>query len=102
MSPNIAPILIFEIPFDERAQFEAKSRGYLSHVKVQLSDGSLYPVVFYDCVRLAQDLEYEVSIGRMCLADVGMVILAEVTLQNMNIAVKRLLDIGFFNGLKPL
>lgn len=96
------PLLVFESPFDERAQYEAKARGYLSHAMVQQSDGTTYPVVFYDTVRLAQDLEYEVSIGKMCVADVGMIVLPDVTLENMRIAVNKLTDEGYFKGLKPI
>jgi hypothetical protein len=95
------PKLVFDASFDERAQFEAKSRGYLSNVYAQQSDGSMYPVVFYDCIRLAQDLEYEVSTGRMCVADTGMIILPEVTLECMKIAVKKLTDEGYFKQCRP-
>ncbi len=99
---TLRPTLRFEFPFDERAQLEAHSRGYLSNVKVQQPDGSVYPVFFYDCIRLAQDLEYEVSVGRICLAEVGMIIVPEITLENMTLAVNRLTEIGFFSSFKPL
>lgn len=102
MTMNEYPMLIFNSPFDENAQYEARARGYLSHVIVQQSDGTRYPVVFYDAGRLAQDLEYEVSVGRMCIADVGMIVLPEVTLENMRIAVKKLTAEGYFKGLMPI
>jgi len=95
------PRLIFDPPLDERLQFESRARGYLGDVLVELRDGSSYAVVFYDCTRLAQDLEYEISTGRMCVADAGMIVLPEVTLDNMRAAVKRLAAEGYFNGLKP-
>lgn len=98
---DATPQLIFGTPFDERAQFEARSAGYLSDVLVKLPDGSSYPVVFYDCTRLAQDLEYEASSGRMCVADPGMIVLPEVTLANMQAAVERLTAEGFFKALQP-
>ena len=96
MTENDYPKLSFDSPFDERAQFEAKSRGYLSNVYVRQRDGSKCSVVFYDCVRLAQDLEYEVSTGRMCVAEIRMIILPEVTLDYMRIAVSKLTAEGFF------
>jgi hypothetical protein len=95
------PQLIFGTPFDERAQFEARSKGYLSDVLVKQADGSTYSVVFYDCTRLAQDLEYEVSTGRMCVADLGMIVLPEVTVANMKAAIERLAKEGYFDGLRP-
>jgi hypothetical protein len=100
MTKDTYPRLIFDETFDERARFEAKARGYLSHVKVVLSDESAYPVVFYDCARLGQELAYEVSSGRMCVADIGMIVLAEVTVENMDIAVRKLAREGFFKGLR--
>ncbi len=96
------PKLTFQTPFDERAQFEAASRGYLSTVRVQLEDGATYEVVFYDHVRLGQDLEEEVSSGRMCVADPGMIVLPEVTLENIRTAVGRLALEGYFDSLRPL
>jgi hypothetical protein len=88
--------------FDERAQAEAEARGYLSHVFVKQADGRLYAVVFYDCVRLTQDLEYEVSIGRMCVAEPGLIVLPAVTLANVVTAVERLSKEGFFASLIPV
>jgi hypothetical protein len=94
-------VLVFQSPFDDRAQFEAKARGYLSHVLVEMSDGRRYPVVFYDCVRLAQDLEAEVAEGRACVADAGMIVLPEVSLEHMRAAVQQLVGEGFFERLVP-
>jgi hypothetical protein len=102
MHENEYPKLLFDTPFDERAQFEAEARGYLSNVYVQQSDGATYAVVFYDCVRLAQDLEYEVSAGRSCVADAGMIVLPEVTLEHMRTAVGRLSEEGFFDHFRPI
>jgi hypothetical protein len=102
MPQNEAPTLVFEYPFDERAQFEAKCRGYLSHAKVRQPDGTMYPVYFYDCTRLAQELQDEVSAGKVYIAELGMIILQEVTLENMNGAIEKLTKVGFFKGLKPL
>lgn len=96
------PQLLFETPFDERAQDEAAARGYLSHVKVRQSDGRTYSVVFYDCVRLQQDLEYEVEVGRMCIAELGMIVVPEITLDNIRTAVETLSDEGYFDGLTPI
>lgn len=96
------PRLTFDSPLDERLLFEVRAGGYSGDVLVQLRNGASYTVVFYDCTRLSQDLEYEVSTGRMCVADVGMIVLPEVTLDNMRTAVKRLAEEGYFDGLKPI
>ena len=51
------PRLKFAYPFDDRAAFEAENRGYWGHSYVEFSNGRKCPVVFYDAVRLAQDLD---------------------------------------------
>ena len=100
--PGTYPQIFGASEFDERAQAEAEARGYLSHVFVKQADGSLYAVVFYDCVRLAQDLEYEVSIGRMCIADPGLIVVPAVTLANVVTAVGKLSKEGFFANFIPV
>jgi hypothetical protein len=92
------PRLVFEHGFDERAQFEASGGGYVRDVRVALADGTSRPVVFYDPVRLSQDLEYEAQIGRMCIAEHGMIVVPEVTLANMQTAVIALAREGWFDA----
>ena len=96
------PRLIFEPPLDDRTRDEAWQRGWLGHAKVEQRDGSVYPVVFYDVVRLGQDLVDEVASGRGCIADPGLIVIPEVTLENMTVAVRRLTREGFFDAVVPL
>ena len=95
------PRLTFAFPMDEREQYEAEARGYLSHAKVVLANGRVHPVVFYDHVRLGQDLEHEVGEGRVYVADPGMIVLEAVTMENMHAAVRELAGTGFFDALVP-
>lgn len=94
--------LIFEGNFDDLAAFEAQSRGYLSHVAVELDDGARYPVIFYDPVRLQQDLDERTKHGWPYLADPGMIVVPEVTLEHMKHAIARLEKEGFFSHLREL
>ena len=98
-SDSAYPELVFEAPFDE---LDARDRGYVSHASVRVAAGATYRVYFYDPDRLSQDLEYEVSIGRMCIAEPGLIVLPEITLENMQTAVRRLYAEGYFDGLRPL
>jgi hypothetical protein len=90
--------LVFEDGFSERDQMEARMRGYRSHVWVELDDGSRHRVTFYDVVRLSQTLEDEISAGRPYFAEPGLIILAEITLGNMEAAARALAEDGFFQG----
>ena len=96
------PELIFEGGFDEREAVECRDRGYRSHVWVNLANGERYPVVFYDSVRLQQDLKDEEKSGSPFIAEPGLIVLPEVTRENMEKAVCRLADDGFFEALRPM
>jgi hypothetical protein len=95
------PRVHFLSDFDEQTQAEAEARGYLSHVLVETDDGNMYSVVFYDCTRLAQDLEYEVSEGRMCIAEPGLIVLPVITISNIHTSVRRLAEERYFSKMIP-
>lgn len=101
MIANRQPELIFEGEFDEREEAECRDRGYRSHVRVELARGEQFPVVFYDAVRLQQDLADETKSGSPFIAEPGLIVLPEVTRKNMEIAVCRLAEEGFFEALRP-
>jgi hypothetical protein len=98
MMVTVAPKLVFEEAFDERRAFEATARGYLGDTVVELPDGTCYAVVFYDPVRLQQDLEEELAQGNPYIAEPGMIVVPEVTLGNMEQAVANLYREGFFSS----
>ena len=94
--------LIFHFPFDERAADEARARGYLSHVSVEVEDGSQYAVFFYDPVRLGQDLEEMTKHGSPCIGDPGMIVVPEVTMDYMNKAIAILAEQSFFSYFRQI
>jgi hypothetical protein len=100
-SPSSAK-LVFVHGFSERDSAEARDRGYLSHVLVEIDGVRLYPVLFYDPVRLQQDLEEGLKHDRSFLAEPGMIVLPDVTLDAMQDAVQRLCREGYFDYLVPL
>jgi hypothetical protein len=102
MSTNQATAkLVFAGDDSERALQEARSRGYLSHILVEIGN-CCYPVIFYDPVRLQQDLEESGKHGRPFVADPGMIVLTEITPAAMEAAVQRLCDEGYFEYLTPV
>jgi hypothetical protein len=101
VEPQLARI-VFQFPFDDRAAAEAAARGFLSNVVVELTSGVRYPVVFYDPVRLSQDLEDDASRGLPFMAEPGLIIVPEVKLEIITTAVRELAKRGYFGHLKPL
>jgi hypothetical protein len=94
--------LRFAREFTEQDAEEAQSRGYLSHVFVELDEGELYPVFFYDLTRLQQDMAENIRAGHPFLADPGMIIVPQISPQAMKDVVDRLNEEGFFDHLTPL
>ncbi|HQU46283.1 MAG TPA: hypothetical protein PK867_25950 [Pirellulales bacterium] len=91
--------LIFEGGFGDFDAFNAIGAGYQGGAVVELDDGSRYPVFFYDAVRLQQDLAEEAKQGTPFIAEPGMIVLTEVSLDNMKAAVNCLQHQGFFSRL---
>lgn len=93
------PQIIWPEGFDERAAFEITLKGWLS-AQVELEDEDRYTVYFSDPVRLQQDLEENVKLGKPCLAEPGLIVLPEVTVEAIQGAVRFLWEQGFFANLK--
>lgn len=91
--------VIFPEGFDERGAFEMSLKGWLS-ARVELTDGRHYSVYFIDPVRLRQDLDENAQRGRPYLADPGLIVLPEVTVEAVQEAVHALCEEGFFARLR--
>ena len=94
--------LVFAQGISEQTLFEAQSRGYLSHVMVELDGSRVFAVFFYDAIRLQQDLQESAKHDRPFVADPGMIVLPELTLDAMESAVQRLCQEGYFEHLVEL
>lgn len=100
--PASTPVkLVFVGGFSEREAFEANCRGCLSHVLVEVED-RFFPVFFYDPIRLRQDLETMTANGSPFLAEPGMIVVPEITLEAMQTAAERIYGEGFFEHLRPV
>lgn len=60
-------------PFDEQTAFDVLSKGWYNGAVAELTEGRLYPLTFFDPVRLAQDLEQEGTRGIPCLVEIALV-----------------------------
>jgi hypothetical protein len=96
---QVCPPVVFRDGFDERAAFEMPAKGWLS-AQIELKDGSRVSVYFSDPVRLQQDLEEEVKLGRPYFAEPGLIVVPVVTVEAVQEAVQALNEQGFFAHLK--
>lgn len=94
-----APTLVFSCDFDERTAYEVELKGWFEAVAVQLPNGLEIPLSFRDPVRLGQDLEAEIAVGKSCVAEPALIVIPKVTRANMTAAVDQLYQEGFFDRL---
>lgn len=99
MNVTSGPRVVLPDEFDEQALFEMPLKGWLS-AHVESADGCRYPVYFSDPIRLQQDLEEEMQLGKPYFAMPGLIILPEVTMEAIDQAVQLLWKQGFFTYLK--
>jgi len=95
-------IIHFPDYYDELTEIEVCAKGWFAGVKVELPDGTQYPVFFYDPVRLGQDLTADAKQGRPVVAEPGLVVVPEVTRAAILEAIERLVKHGYFQHLQPL
>jgi len=88
--------LVFVADYGEFQAEEARARGYLSHVLVETANGDLFPVTFYDPVRLQQDIAERIKLGHPYVADVGLIVVSEITQATLEEACLAACRDGFF------
>ena len=96
------PKLHFREPLDEKLAWEISSKGWYSGLIVEIETGLRFSVFLYDAVRLAQDLQTEMGLGRPFIAEPGMIVIPEITEENIRAAVRQLHQEGWFNHLLPI
>jgi hypothetical protein len=92
--------IVFPDWYDERAEFETPSKGFLNEVLVRTPAGASYRLYFSDLVRLQQTMEDDAKRGRAYYTEPGLVILPEVTTDTIRAAVAGLWRDRFFEHLK--
>jgi hypothetical protein len=81
---------------------EGFERGYLSNVLVELGPDQLYPVFFTTPARLAGELSTMRAHGEPYIIETGMILVHEITRENLDAAVAAMLAEGWFEYQVPL
>jgi hypothetical protein len=77
-------------------------KGHLCGGEVELRDGRRFPITFFDPVRLAQELESMSRRGEPGILETALVVIPEVTRENILRLLPELIRQRFFDHLKPL
>ena len=78
-----------------------RSKGWFENNLVELADGNHYQICFFDNVRLSQHLEDNTRNGQPFFIEKNLIVLSEVTIENMQKAIVEAEKQGFFKNLKP-
>jgi hypothetical protein len=98
MENQFKPIIEYKYGLTELEEFEMKYKGYRNNVIVAFaSTSSKFELCFYDTDRLSQDIENE-----KIIYEPGLVILNEVTKENIEKAIMQMWEDGFFDRLRPM
>lgn len=81
--------------YDERAEAEHELKGFLFGVVVRDPTQGTRMLTFYDPVRLAQDIEAELSAGRPFVAERGLIVVERVTRHNIELAIAAFVSMSF-------
>jgi hypothetical protein len=95
------PKLIFPNEWSERAESEMFSRGYVDLI-VELAHGQRYQIVFYDPIRLSQTITSSFQNGDVVFAEPNLLVIPELTIDNIQKAIAELSKSRFYTYLKPI
>ena len=83
--------------FNEIDNHEMPSKGYRNDITVKCPTGKKYNLSFYDPIRLNQDIEEEEYIFEQ-----NLIVIKNLTKDDIQNAVNRMWEIGFFDKLKEV
>ena len=73
----------YPIEWSKKDKLERPSKGWLDNVIVTTENGKEYTLSFYDPVRLSQDLEEEIKMGKTAIIEKGLLVIKQVTKENI-------------------
>jgi len=95
------PKLIF-LDWQEGDEIVINQKGWFCHNVVELANGNRYQICFFDKVRLVHELNYWEEQGKPFFIENALIVLSEVTIENMKAAIREAEKQKFFENLKPI
>ncbi len=93
------PRLVFAHDVSDR---DLAPHGFRGDVFVELADGGIFPVYFYEPDAIREELGARIRSGfGQFVAEPGLVVIPEITLDRMKSSVLELIEIGYFTHLTP-
>lgn len=86
----------YPIEWNDRDRFERTAKGWLDDVVVEIDNGQKHRLFFYDPIRLKQDPEEEIKLGKAAIVETGLIVVPEVTKENIERAIHQAIADGYF------
>ena len=86
----------FPTNWNDLESFEISSKGWLGGVRALAKTGDVFELTFYDPVRLSQGIEDEHKSGKIGFVERGLIVVPEVTKQNIELAIEQAEKEGYF------
>lgn len=94
------PRLVFAHDVDDS---DLAPHGYRGDVVVELADGEAFPVYFYEPDAIREELDGRMKSGfGQFVAEPGLVVIPEITVARMKSSVLELVEVGYFDHLRPV
>ena len=88
--------ITYPIEWNETDVFERPKKGWLNDVFVTMDSGEIFRLAFRDPLRLQQDFYDELKEGKIALLERGLIVIPEVTKENIEKAIDQALKDGYF------
>ena len=98
---EVFPKLIL-LDWQEDDDIIIRDKGWFCNNLVELENGNRFQVCFFDYVRLGQELKYNIKNGQPFFIEDNLIVLSEITIENMQKAIIKAETLGFFENLKPI
>lgn len=99
--PEVFPKLVM-LDWQDGDDLLIRSKGWFCHNYVELENGLRFKVCFFDQLRLGQELEANLLAGKPYFIENALIVLPELTIENMQKAIIEAARTGFFDRLRPL
>src|SRR5690349_1508517 len=96
MNGSISYEILFPPDWDAYLEYESTCKGYQPEVIVRFGNGMEFQMCFISISRVRESLEYNTGKGMNFFAECNMVVLSEVTDDNIKHAVASLVEQEFF------
>lgn len=100
MSEEYPKLILLDWQEDDEILINQK--GWFCHNLVELANGNRYQVCFFAKGRLIGELEYREKQGKPFFIENALIVLSEITNDNMKAAIIEAEKMKFFENLKPI